>query len=154
MKMYIGLGDHSDSHLCMWWKRNKSLKYAFWGAIVPSTLLFFTVGLILRKILFTSENALARIELIDMTVACSRLLLPGFAFKILAQKEKTFACAINAHNVVLLIQVVFGYLTFTALAYLFTENISLGYSEGAWFDSFDAKVLTGVAIAYDISYYL
>ena len=103
--MYIGLGDYSDSHLCMWWKRKKSLKYAFWGAILPSTLLFFTVGLILRTILYThdsEENEKHRSELIDMTVAVSRLMLPGFALKILSQKEKTFACAINAHNFVLL----------------------------------------------------
>jgi hypothetical protein len=37
---------------------------------------------------------------------------------------------------------------------LFTENISLGYSENAWYYSFDAKVLTGIAIAYDVSYYM
>jgi len=38
-----------------------------------------------------------------MTVAASRLMLPGFAFKILAQKEKTFSCAINAKTIVIVI---------------------------------------------------
>lgn len=84
MKMFIGMGDHSDTHLCLWWKRNKSLKFAFYGAIIPSTLLFLTVGLILRSILFDEHHKSEREELISMTVSCSRLLLPGFAFKILA----------------------------------------------------------------------
>jgi len=46
--MFVGVGDHSDAHLCLWWIRNKSFKYAFWGGIVPSTLLFFSVGIILH----------------------------------------------------------------------------------------------------------
>ena len=154
MKMFIGMGDHSDTHLCLWWKRNKSLKFAFFGAIIPSTLLFFTVGFILRSILYGQQNKSEREDLINMTVACSRLLLPGFAFKILAQKERTFACAVNTHFVMLFIQVVFGYVTFSLLCYLFTENINLGYGEGSWYDNFDAGVLTGIALAYDISYYL
>lgn len=48
LKMFVGVGDHSDAHLCLWWMRNKSLKYAFWGGIVPSTFLFGTVGTILH----------------------------------------------------------------------------------------------------------
>lgn len=43
---------------------------------------------------------------------------------------------------------------FYGLAYLLTMNITLGNDEGAWFEKFDAGVLTGIAIAYDISYYL
>ena len=53
-----------------------------------------------------------------------------------------------------MIQIVCGWLSFTLLAYLFTENINLGYGDGAWFENFDAGVLTGIAIAYDVSYYL
>lgn len=83
MKMYVGLGDNSDSHLCLWWKRNKSLKYAFWGAILPSTLLFFLVGVILRNTIPDVETTDEE-KLIRQTVACSRIMLPGLAFKILA----------------------------------------------------------------------
>lgn len=52
------------------------------------------------------------------------------------------------------IQVIFGYVTFSLLCYLFTENVHLGYGDGAWYDNLDAGVLTGIALAYDISYYL
>ena len=103
MKMFIGVGDHTDTHLCLWWKRNKGLRFAFFGAILPSTLLFLFVGVILRFMLFRAGNANERTELINMTVAVSRYMLPGYAFKILAQREKTFACTINSHYGMLII---------------------------------------------------
>jgi hypothetical protein len=82
------------------------------------------------------------------------LLLPGLAFKILAQKEKTFACAINATTKMIVIQFICGYLTFFLLAYLLTMKINFNNKDGAWYEEFDAGVLTGLAIAYDVSYYL
>jgi hypothetical protein len=42
-------------------------------------------------------------------------------------------------------------LTFLFLAYLFTEPLKIGYGEGAWYDNFDAGVLFGIAVAYNIS---
>jgi hypothetical protein len=103
MKMYIGVGDHTDTHLCLWFKRNKGLRFAFFGAILPSTLLFLSVGFILRSVLFEAANTNERTDLINMTVAVSRYMLPGYAFKILAQREKTFACTINSHYAMLFI---------------------------------------------------
>ena len=75
--------------------RNKSLKFAFWGAIVPSTLFFSSVGYILHKGMMVSKDR-DREDLIHQTIMCLAILFPGLIFKVLAQKEKTFACTINA----------------------------------------------------------
>ena len=95
LKMYVGMGDHSDTHLCLWWKRKKSLKYAIFGSILPASVLMLTVGWLMNAVAPHISGG-RRTSMIRMTVATSRILLPGFACKVLNEKEKVFSCAISS----------------------------------------------------------